>query len=70
MTDKTWHKYPDEKPPHDGLYWVIIDVGSGAEEPTVFKYEDGDFNNGHYLELGNIVELWAEYEEDEECQSK
>ena len=33
---------------------------------TVFKYEDGDFNNGHYLELGNIVELWAEYEEDEE----
>lgn len=62
MTSETktvWHRFPDEKPPHEGAYLVIADPGCGPNI-AVFTWKDENFSGGFLCELASIVEYWAE----------
>lgn len=40
MIDKQWHKYPDERPPQDGEYLVVVASDLGKLMYRVYEYKD------------------------------
>ena len=44
-TEIEWHKYPDEKPPKEGLYLITLKFGNKKEVAIAYLTKDTNSNN-------------------------
>lgn len=66
-----WHKYPDEKPPTDGVYLLYVqNLWTGWQSYALAPYEekDGRFDPVYILPDSAKVLFWAEITDPEPDQ--